>query len=89
MILDFKQHFLSLTKADSIIEHKERKKLTWKRKRKVRVSQGERKGASKEMEEESFAFLKVRNSITNKRKDRKNNRQKDTKTYLVDRVFIL
>ena len=45
--------------------------MTWKRKRKVRVSQGERKGASKEMEEESFAFLKVRNSITNRRKDRK------------------
>ena len=81
MILDFKQHFFSLTKDDSIIEHKGRNKLTWKRKRKVRVSQGERKGASREMGEESFAILKVRNSITKRRKDRKNDRQKDTKTY--------
>ena len=55
--------------------------MTWKRKRKVRVSQGERKGASREMGEESFAILKVRNSITKRRKDRKNDRQKDTKTY--------
>ncbi len=53
----------------------------------MRISQGE----SKEMgEEESFVFLKVKNIITNRRKDRKNDRQAETNNYSKDsRIHII